>query len=1019
MGLNWRKIALLLCITVGLASVPAKADITGYISIDASVSSGGYGYWWDTGYGGYYYGCYLSAAPASIYAGESTTIYVDSWSLTPPYGGYVDCGNGLPAGLLGCTFGSCAYSCYYPMTGQYWVTGYSWYGICYPTQVNVWSHYADGPGTVIVETGSGGAAPTPRECTDGTPWGFCSSNRPDYCRHGQLIEKASLCGCPDGQRPQGDSCVAATCSDGTRWGQCSSIYRGQLCDEGRLVEDPVRCGCPEGQRRQNGVCVDARPFCTVSTNSPQRAGSPIAVSVEYADFEHAPQNARISCGNGNEVIAACAGAASHGRCNAVCNYDQRDYPRTYDVQAYFAGITQCTGSAEVIPPLPTSGTILARVTDCDSGAGIQSASVRLIQNSSTRYTDAYGEARFINVMPGNYNLQASAAGYEAAHVSASVSAGETSVASMCLRKSTPYCDIKAELVSEQSCPAGTTQAFQIKVSNTNGQTQNASISYNSPYAVSGPAYVVLGPFESRVITGTISHDSDLAGATVASVNINSGSCTANVIIPLCLNGGISLYVNDPTKNALPASKACYDLTVRNRGPSEARIQLSATGDYSSSFDVERILLASQESRTIKYCVDVPSDATGQHDFTVRASSASNDANASLHLTILRTDGISSDFTGCRTLQASNAVVYEAITLSNSGQTGDYHAEVSGAATPISLTQSEIYNFQTGTERTLYVAIRPRELGEGRENHATLTITKDGKLFLEQDLCFRVQGTFDAFVQLGRPHVTVQKGQSAAVLLQIHNTGSATDSYAVSITPPFNSIIVTPNELQLHPREDSLVEILVAPSEDTPEGEYVVPIQVYSQDYDPTFDYLVKEEMLRVTVTGTPRSDALNFTVNVSEVEFQKARDELVAAFVISVTNNELEAANLTLSLADVPEEWTYEIQPAQATINYSETKNFTAVLHTKGAELADHAVTVRLSNADGRSQSIQVSLPAEKARRAAGVTGLFTLGNTDNILLLVLAVLLIIAIAIYVKTQELKNEVVDYKPGELAKTLRQ
>ncbi|NYZ74961.1 carboxypeptidase regulatory-like domain-containing protein, partial [Candidatus Micrarchaeota archaeon] len=990
---------------------------------DASVSSGssgyGYGYGWDWGYGGYNYGCYLTAAPASIYAGESATIYVESWSLTSPYGGYIDCGNGLPAGMLGCVYGSCAYSCYYPSSGQYWVMGYSGYGICAPTQVNVGSQYANGPG-VIVTTGTTTPTPAPqRTCTDGTPWGFCSSNRPDYCRSGQLIEKASLCGCPDGQSPSGDSCVTATCSDGTEWGHCSSIYHGQLCNEGRLVEDAVRCGCPEGQRRQDGVCVDARPFCAVSTNSPQRAGSSVAVSIEYADFEHAPKSARVSCGNGNDVVAACGGAASWGRCNAVCNYDQRDYPKTYDITSSFSGITQCRGSAEVIPPLATTGTVLAKVTDCASGAAIESASVHVVQNSSTRYTDANGEAQFKNLAPATYTLQASAAGYNPAYVSSSVSAGEISVASMCLRKSTPYCDITAELVSEQSCPAGTTQAFQIKVSNTNGQSKNASVSYSSPYSVSGPSYLVLGPLESRIITGTITHDADLAGATAASVNINSGSCVANVVVPLCLNSGITLSANDEVKSALPGTKACYGFTVRNRGPSETRVQLSATGDFSSSFDIERILLASQESRKFTYCVDVPEEALGQHDFVVRASSASNDANASVRLSVLRTDGISSDFTGCQTLQADNAAIYEAITLSNSGQTGDYHVEVEGAGMPISITQSEIYNFQAGSERTVYATIRPAELGEGRENHATLTVTKDGKMFLQQDLCFRVQGTFDAFVQLARPHVTVQKGQSTAVLLQIHNTGTATDSYAVTVTPPFNSITLNPSELQLHPKEDSLVELLIAPLENTPEGEYVVPIQVYSQDYDPTFDYLIKEELLRVTVTGTPRSDALNFTVNVSDVEFQKTASDLVAAFVISVTNNEIEAANLTLDLADVPEGWTYEIQPAKATLNYSETKNFTAVLHTNGAELADHTVTVSLSNADGRKQSIPVTIPAEKARTALGATGLFTLGNTDNLLLLALVVLVVVAIAVYAKTQELKNELVDYRPGELAKTLRQ
>lgn len=94
-------------------------------------------------------------------------------------------------------------------------------------------------------------------CSDGTPWGSCSPNQPTYCEPGRLaddplgyadgnlVEKASQCGCPEGYIVNGDSCSLNACSDGTSVGSCS-VFAGtnaRYCDENRqLVEACDICG---------------------------------------------------------------------------------------------------------------------------------------------------------------------------------------------------------------------------------------------------------------------------------------------------------------------------------------------------------------------------------------------------------------------------------------------------------------------------------------------------------------------------------------------------------------------------------------------------------------------------------------------------------------------------------------------------------------------------------------------------------------------------------------------------------
>ncbi|PKP54492.1 MAG: hypothetical protein CVT90_00995, partial [Candidatus Altiarchaeales archaeon HGW-Altiarchaeales-3] len=104
-------------------------------------------------------------------------------------------------------------------------------------------------------------------CSDGTPYGQCSTTKPGYCDNGTLIDNCSLCGCDVGQEcnvTSGQCYISpSTCSDGTPYGQCSTTKPG-YCDNGTLIDNCSLCGCDAGQECNvtSGVCYPISIDCT-------------------------------------------------------------------------------------------------------------------------------------------------------------------------------------------------------------------------------------------------------------------------------------------------------------------------------------------------------------------------------------------------------------------------------------------------------------------------------------------------------------------------------------------------------------------------------------------------------------------------------------------------------------------------------------------------------------------------------------------------------------------------------------
>lgn len=106
-----------------------------------------------------------------------------------------------------------------------------------------------------------GACTSTPTCPDGTPYTQCSSTKPRYCSDGTMINRSSVCGCPEGYSVSGENCVLVplTCSDGTLYGQCSPT-KPRYCSAGTLIDRASTCGClggysQLGEQCTSGTCV--------------------------------------------------------------------------------------------------------------------------------------------------------------------------------------------------------------------------------------------------------------------------------------------------------------------------------------------------------------------------------------------------------------------------------------------------------------------------------------------------------------------------------------------------------------------------------------------------------------------------------------------------------------------------------------------------------------------------------------------------------------------------------------------
>ncbi|MBS3070484.1 carboxypeptidase regulatory-like domain-containing protein, partial [Candidatus Micrarchaeota archaeon] len=575
--------------------------------------------------------------------------------------------------------------------------------------------------------------------------------------------------------------------------------------------------------------VSAFKSCSVSLNPPTvRPGEQTSVSVSYSGFA-SPASASVSCA-GQQVQAQCTGT-NNGVCSAQCSFSaEQSYPQTKIVSASIEGTVCAQAQASLIAPLPTQGTVLARVTDCISGAALQSASVAV--NGTVAYTDATGVATAVSD-PGLVSIEVSKAGYAQAQSSAMVEAGKTVSKSVCLTSAQDNCNFDAVLIRSPSCPySQEPQPYQVQLTNKNSTgAVPIQIQYSNT-ALNGPSSVVLFPSQQTIVEFN-STLRNLAGSRNAIVSFISSACSKNIAIQACMSGGLAVDALSEKITALPGEEACFDLLVRNRGLASSPVTMgysSSDSSLSGEFSEKQFRITAQENKQIEFCVTAR--GSGLKSFLITASSEINDASASVSLDVPSPNVYLSSGGSCVDVDAEDTVESVPITLTNNGVSGDYEIEMSSLENedeshPLQaeLVQSKIYGFDKGTSRNVYVSLDPFDANAG-EHRFELLLKKDGLVVSQQTVCFDVKDRKSQAVTLSPLSLTIAVGKSASAFLSVENTGNRLLHYSVfasNVLP----LQIYPQNFKLESGEFEKVEMQVTAPSGTRLGSYTIPIRLSS------------------------------------------------------------------------------------------------------------------------------------------------------------------------------------------------
>ena len=124
-----------------------------------------------------------------------------------------------------------------------------------------------GEGTIPSE-----GKPIIQKCTDGTLYGQCSATKPKYCDNGNLVEKASLCGCSSNYEISNNQCVIKTVCQN----ECASIGFKGCSDNGYQV-----CG-----NYNNDNCLEWGPVISCPAETSCMMGNCTAITTPRNDVEY-------------------------------------------------------------------------------------------------------------------------------------------------------------------------------------------------------------------------------------------------------------------------------------------------------------------------------------------------------------------------------------------------------------------------------------------------------------------------------------------------------------------------------------------------------------------------------------------------------------------------------------------------------------------------------------------------------------------------------------------------------------
>ncbi len=362
-----------------------------------------------------------------------------------------------------------------------------------------------------------------------------------------------------------------------------------------------------------------------------------------------------------------------------------------------------------------------------------------------------------------------------------------------------------------------------------------------------------------------------------------------------------------SQNARPGDLVEFTISLKNNLNKKIYAGISATNtnpfETSTTLSASNIALQAGESKQVSVKVRLPPGTPGGTYNWIYKVDAGNCCSYDLSLPVaitveaphLDVQLLNAPVQGvCIAVDAGSTTTIP-LSIENNGEvTGPFDLTIDGTTTvknAVSITEPKI-TLLNGEEKQFQIKISPTSRTPIDNYTYKLRGNYQGFTFLNKNYCFTVHAVES--VKVDAPtNLVIERSRLTNAFINITNTGSVRDDYALSITPnPELTIQLQPSTVTLNPGETQTINLAITSDLSTPLGQRIAQLRLDAPRYS-------KNIALNATVYATGRTGESLLKVT-SESEFKTAKG-ITRDFNVTVENlgtNVLRDVSVTLDNVD-------------------------------------------------------------------------------------------------------------------------
>lgn len=403
-------------------------------------------------------------------------------------------------------------------------------------------------------------------------------------------------------------------------------------------------------------------------------------------------------------------------------------------------------------------------------------------------------------------------------------------------------DIKALRVFENVCPAENTQVrFELKNLGSYDETYTIEAEGNIKDWISlSSDFISLKRDESKIITAFINAPSTAEGQYFFTLVIKSQTtdivkfAESSIIVNPCYT--FSVESDEASLTMCERSTEDIDLNLINKGSTVNTYKLSLEGPLWANLNKNQITLNKNQDSDFKILLNPELGVEGNFkiDLKVLTEKGSLQGITSYNVNVKKCYDVAINIERDSDIICNSLSNKYAVNIKNLGEVDtDYILSIEGPEW--AKLEDQKLNINEGDEENINLEISPSNDAESKEYEIKITAQAfdSSKVSSQDTIKIKVISTEECFqpsVQAQRDTITVNYDSSGTIPIVIENKGNNDATYSLSVTGTASAFSqLNPASLTVSSGKSEVVYLYIAPSSQTPNGNYEATISARLED----------------------------------------------------------------------------------------------------------------------------------------------------------------------------------------------